>query len=162
MSSSTAIDQSWRRSTVRKWKPLGLSQAQVAVVGLSVVILLGAAWRFYRLGAYSIGNGYYAATVKSRLTSWHNFAFVAYEPGGLVTVDKPPLGFWLQAGSALVFGVNGFALALPQALAGTLSIPLLYGLVKRQFGRWAGLFAALVLAVTPVAVSTERNNTIDG
>jgi 4-amino-4-deoxy-L-arabinose transferase-like glycosyltransferase len=58
--------------------------------------------------------------------------------------------------------VNGFALALPNALAGLLSIPLLYSLVKRQFGTGAGLVAALVLAVTPVTVSTERNNTIDG
>jgi 4-amino-4-deoxy-L-arabinose transferase-like glycosyltransferase len=79
-----------------------------------------------------------------------------------VTVDKPPLGFWLQAASAYVLGVNGFALSLPQALAGTFSIPLLYGIVKRQFGRWARLVTALVLAVMPVVVSTERNNTIDG
>jgi 4-amino-4-deoxy-L-arabinose transferase-like glycosyltransferase len=43
-----------------------------------------------------------------------------------------------------------------------LSIPLLYALVKRQFGQWAGLIAALALAVVPVTVATERNNTIDG
>jgi len=42
------------------------------------------------------------------------------------------------------------------------SIPLLYKLVKRPFGVWAGLLAALVLAAMPVAVATERNNTIDG
>ena len=144
------------------WRLFGLSQAQVAAIGLGLVVLLGAILRFYRLGAFSIGNLYYAATVKSMLTSWHNFFFAAYEPGGSVTVDKPPLGFWLQAASAYLFGVNGFALALPQAIAGTLSIPLLYGLVKRQFGCWAGLIAALALAVMPVAVSTERNNTVDG
>jgi 4-amino-4-deoxy-L-arabinose transferase-like glycosyltransferase len=134
----------------------------MAVAGLSLIVLLGALLRFYKLGAYSIGNAYYAATVKSMLISWHNFLFAAYEPGGSVTVDKPPLGFWLQAASACLLGVNGFALALPQALAGTLSIPLLYGLVRRQFGRPAGLVAALVLAVMPVAISTERNNTPDG
>ena len=68
----------------------------------------------------------------------------------------------VQAASAHIFGVNGFALALPNALAGVLSIPLLNYLVQRQFGVGAGLAASLVLAVTPVAVSTERNNTIDG
>ena len=86
---------------------------------LAVTVLVGATMRFYKLGATSIGNSYYAATVKSMLTSWHNLFFAAYEPGGSVTVDKPPLGFWLQAASAYVFGVNGTALALPQALAGT-------------------------------------------
>jgi len=148
------------RGTGRTW---ALSRTQVLVAaGLGLIVLLGAFLRFYKLGAYSIGNAYYAATVKSMLTSWHNFFFAAYEPGGSVTVDKPPLGFWLQAASAYLLGVNGFALALPQALAGTLSIPLLYALVRRPFGRGAALAAALALAVFPVAVSAERNNTIDG
>ena len=141
----------------------GVSRRQVAVaVGLGGIVLLGAFLRFYELGAHSIGNTYYAATVQSMLTSWRNFFFVSFEPGGSVTVDKPPLGFWIQAVSAYFLGVNGVALALPQALAGVLSIPLLYSMVKRQFGAWAGLIAALVLAITPVTVSTERNNTIDG
>lgn len=72
------------------------------------------------------------------LTSWHNFFYASFEPGGAVSVDKPPLGLWLQAISAYFLGMNGFALALPQALAGVLSIPLLYSMVKRQFGIWAG------------------------
>jgi 4-amino-4-deoxy-L-arabinose transferase-like glycosyltransferase len=134
----------------------------IAVIGLVLIVLLGTFLRFHHLGAYSVGNAYYAATVKSMLTSWHNFFFVAFEPGGSVTVDKPPLGFWVQAASAYLLGVNGFALALPQALAGVLSIPLLYSMVKRQFGMGAGLVAALALAITPVTVATERNNTIDG
>jgi 4-amino-4-deoxy-L-arabinose transferase-like glycosyltransferase len=134
----------------------------VTMVGLGLIILLGAFLRFYQLGAAGVGNSYYAATVKSMLTSWHNFFFAAFEPGGSVTVDKPPLGFWVQAISAYFLGMNGFALALPQALAGVFSIPLLYKLVKRPFGVWAGLLAALVLAAMPVAVATERNNTIDG
>ena len=131
-------------------------------LGLGIIILIGAFLRFYQLGAYSIGNAYYAATVKSMLTSWHNFFYAAFEPGGSVSVDKPPLGFWLQALSAYFLGVNGFSLALPQALAGVFSIPLLYSLVKRPFGVWVGLLAALVLALTPVTIAAERNNTIDG
>ena len=135
-----------------------------AATGLSLlfIILLGGWLRFYHLGASGVGNHYYAATVKSMLTSWHNFFFVSYEPGGSVSVDKSPLGFWIQAIFAYFLGINGFALALPQALAGWLSIPLLYHLVNRHFGRIAGLSAALVLAITPVTISAERNNTIDG
>jgi 4-amino-4-deoxy-L-arabinose transferase-like glycosyltransferase len=68
----------------------------------------------------------------------------------------------MQAISAYFLGVNGFALALPQALAGVLSIPLIYLLIKRPFGTPAGILAALALATTPVTISTERNNTIDG
>ena len=129
---------------------------------LLLIILLGGWLRFYHLGQSGVGNHYYAATVKSMLTSWHNFFFVSYEPGGSVSVDKSPLGFWIQAIFAYFLGLNGFALALPQALAGWLSLPLLYHLVNRHFGRVAGLTAAFVLAITPVTISTERNNTIDG
>jgi 4-amino-4-deoxy-L-arabinose transferase-like glycosyltransferase len=136
---------------------------KLMVPGLLVlVLLLGAFLRFYQLGAGGVGNTYYAATVKSMLVSWHNFFFAAFEPGGSLSVDKPPLGFWVQALSAYFLGVTGFALALPNACAGILSIFLVYHLVRRPFGAWAGLAAALALAVMPVAISTERNNTIDG
>jgi len=133
-----------------------------AAIGLGLIVVLGAYLRLYQLGEFSIGNTYYAAAVKSMLTSWENFFFVAFEPGGSVTVDKPPVGFWVQAISAYFLGVNGCALALPNALAGIGSILLVYGLVKKQFNTAAGLIAALVLAIVPVTVSTERNNTIDG
>ena len=142
---------------------VGLSRQPLsATVGLALIVLLGAFLRFYRLGANGIGNAYYAAAVESMLKSWHNFFFVSFEPGGSVSVDKPPLDLWAQAASARLLGLNGFALALPQALAGVLSIPLLYGLVKRQFGLVAALVAALVLAVMPVTVATDRYNTMDG
>ena len=96
------------------------------------------------------------------LTSWPNFFFVAFEPGGSVSVDKPPLGLWIEAISAGLMGINGFALAFPNALAGTLAIGLLFYMVKKQFGLAAGATAALVLAVTPITIATERNNTMDG
>ncbi len=134
----------------------------LTAIALTLIIGLGAFLRLYELGAHSIGNTYYAATVKSMLTSWSNFFFGAFEPGGSVTVDKPPLGFWVQSISAAILGVNGFSLALPNALAGIGSIALTYYLVKEQFNRGAGLVAALTLAVVPVTISTERNNTIDG
>ncbi|MBT3322282.1 MAG: glycosyltransferase family 39 protein [Anaerolineae bacterium] len=134
----------------------------LTAIALTLIIALGAFLRLYQLGAYSIGNTYYAATVKSMLTSPSNFFFGSFEPGGSVTVDKPPLGFWVQAISAGLFGVSGFSLALPNALAGIGSIGLIYYLLKEQVSRGAGLVAALTLAVIPVTISTERNNTIDG
>ncbi len=129
---------------------------------LGLILALGAFFRLYELGAYSIGNSYYAAAVKSMLLSWHNFFYVAFEPGASVSVDKPPLGFWIESLSAYFLGVNGFALALPNALAGIGSIILVYNLIRKSFGQFAALIAALALALTPVTVSTERNNTIDG
>lgn len=125
------------------------------------VVLLALGLRFYNLDALGYANHYYTAAVKSMLESWHNFFFVAAEPGGSVSVDKPPLGLWIEAASAAVFGVNTFGVLFPELLSGILSILLVHYLVKRQFGDAAGLLAALALAITPVVVATDRNNTID-
>lgn len=139
------------------WK----NEKVLASIGIILVLLLGAWLRFSNLDSIGYGNHYYTATVKSMLQSWHNFFFVAAEPGGSVTVDKPPVGFWIQALSAYFLGVNGFAVVLPEIIAGLLSVVLVFHLVRRSFGTIAGLLAGLVLAVTPVVVATDRNNTID-
>ncbi|GCE16812.1 glycosyltransferase family 39 protein [Dictyobacter kobayashii] len=130
-------------------------------VGLALVALVSIFMNFYQLGQNGYGNQYYAAAIRSMLDSWHNFFFVAFDPGGFVTVDKPPLGFWLQAASAKILGFTPFSIFLPQALAGVLSVILLYYLVRRHFGVMAGWLAALALAISPISVVTNRNNTID-
>ena len=56
------------------------------------------------------------------LRSLHNFVFVSFDPGGLVTVDKPPLALWVQAASAKIFGFTPLSLLLPEALAGVLAV----------------------------------------
>ncbi len=131
------------------------------LVALTAVVALAAALRFANLGELGEANHYYTAAVASMLKSWHNFFFVAAEPGGSVSVDKPPVGLWLQAISAHFLGVNGLGVLLPQILAGILSVVLLYHLVRRSFGTAAGLLAALIMAITPVVVATDRNNTMD-
>src|SRR2546425_5632434 len=128
---------------------------------LAGVMLVSIFMNFYQLGQNGFGNLYYAAAIRSMLDSLHNFLFVSFDPGGFVTIDKPPLGFWLQVASARLFGFTPFSILLPQALAGVLSVLLLYYLVRRYFGVTAGLLAALALAVSPISVVTNRNNTID-
>lgn len=131
------------------------------LLALGGVLFLALCLHFFQLEQIGYGNLYYAAAVKSMLTSWHNFFFVSFDPGGYVSVDKPPLGLWMQALSALVFGFNGWALMLPQALAGVWSVALLYQLVRRAFGPTAGIIAALVLTLTPINIAANRNNTMD-
>ncbi len=129
---------------------------------LAAIFLLALFLRLFNLGQDGFSNLYYASTVQSILTSGHNFFFVSFDPTGFVSVDKPPLGFWVQALSVLIFGFHGWALILPQALSGALSTLVLYQLVKRTFGDPAGLLAALILAITPISVATHRSNTPDG
>src|SRR5689334_6923024 len=91
-------------------------------IALGAIIVLGAFLNLYGLEKNGYGNAYYAAAVRSMIQSWHNFFFVSFDPGGFVTVDKPPLGLWLQAASAKLLGFSGLSLLLPQAIAGVLSV----------------------------------------
>src|SRR5215204_4994152 len=127
---------------------------------LSAVLALSAFLDLSRLTSEGYANVYYAATVKDMLDNWHNFFFASYD-AGFVSVDKPPLGFWIQATSAYLFGFHGWSILLPQALAGVLSVALLYYLVRRSFGPVAGLLAALALALTPISVATSRHNNLE-
>src|SRR5713101_7405770 len=127
---------------------------------LGGILLISIVMNFYELGKNGFGS-YYPAAIRSMLDSWHNFFFVSYDPGGFVSIDKPPVGFWLEAASAKLFGFNSVSILLPQALAGVLSVLLLYHLVRRHFGVVAGLLAALALALNPISILTNRNVTID-
>ena len=140
-------------ATVRTWWPR---------VALGAILLLAAALGLVWLDREGYANPYYAAAVRSMLSDWRNFFFASFDPGGFVSVDKPPLGLWVQATTAALLGFNGVSLLLPQVLAHVGSVAVLYRFVARSFGAVAGLVAALVLAVTPISVATARNNTIDG
>jgi 4-amino-4-deoxy-L-arabinose transferase-like glycosyltransferase len=133
-----------------------------AAVLLAAIMALSFVLHMYNISSIGDANAYYTAAVESMLKSWRNFFFVAAEPGGSVTVDKPPLGLWIEAVFAYFLGVSGISVSLPNILAGVSGIPILYHLVKKYMGKPAGLVAALVMTFTPVYVATNRNNTMDG
>lgn len=130
-------------------------------IGIILVLILSAILNLANLSIESYGNEYYAAGVKSMLMNFKNFFFVSFDPAGFVTIDKPPLGFWIQTISAKIFGFSGWSILLPQALAGVISVAIIYYMVKRSFGYTAGIISAICLAITPVFVAASRNNTID-
>jgi 4-amino-4-deoxy-L-arabinose transferase-like glycosyltransferase len=105
---------------------------------------------------------FYDAAVRSMGLSWHNFFFGAFEPGGSVSIDKPPVDLWLQVASVKLLGFSRTSLKLPEALAGIAAVPLLFATVKRMWSAPAGIAAALALAVLPVEVITSRSDTMDG
>ena len=58
--------------------------------------------------------------------------------------------------SVRAFGLSAGSLLLPQALMGVATVGILFATVRRWCGPAAGLLAALVMAVTPVAVLIFR------
>jgi 4-amino-4-deoxy-L-arabinose transferase-like glycosyltransferase len=104
---------------------------------------------------------FYDAAVRSMELSWHNFFFGAFEPGGSVSIDKPPVDLWLQVISVKLLGFSSTTLKLPEALAGIASVPLLYVTVRRIWSASAGIAAAAAMAVLPIEVLTARSDTMD-
>ncbi len=130
-------------------------------IPLTLITLLAGFLNGYGIWNEQYANSYYTAAVASMLQSFHNFFYGSFDPGGFVTVDKPPVVFWLQTASAALFGVHGWSVILPQALAGVGSVLLIYALVKPTFGTGAARIAALAFACTPIAAAVSRTNNID-
>jgi 4-amino-4-deoxy-L-arabinose transferase-like glycosyltransferase len=130
-------------------------------VALALVIAFSALLECYRLGQNGWANTYYSAAVRSMLGSLHNFFFVSSDPGGLVTVDKPPIGLWLQTVSAAIFGFHPLSLLIPEALCAIATVAVMYLIVAPRFGAWPGIAAAAALAVFPSFVASGRDNNLD-
>jgi len=129
--------------------------------GLPFVLALAAVLNTNRLSQNGYANIFYSAGDKSMLRSLHNFFFASFDPGGLVTVDKPPLALWVQVLSAKLFGFSPLSLLLPEAIVGVLSVALLYFILQRRVGLAAALGGSLALAVFPSFVAVSRDNGVD-
>ena len=127
---------------------------------LALITAAAAVLRLLYIGRVS-PDPFYDAAVRSMGLSWHNFFFGAFEPGGSVSIDKPPVDLWLQVGSVKVLGFSSTTLKVPEILAGIVAVPLLFAAVRRMWSTGAGLAAAVVLAVLPVEVITSRSDTMD-
>lgn len=69
---------------------------------------------------------------------------------GVRYFEKPPMGYWLWAGSMKLFGQNAFALRLPGMLATLGSALLVFFLALRYLDRRNALFAAAVYLTFPL------------
>jgi 4-amino-4-deoxy-L-arabinose transferase-like glycosyltransferase len=127
-------------------------------VARGAVLFVAASLRLWRLDQNGYDNEYYAAAVRSMATSWHAFFYNSFDPTGFVSVDKPPVALWIQATAVKLVGFHELTVLVPQVLEGVAAVAVLDYLVRRRIGAWAGLFAALVLAVMPVSIATDRSN----
>jgi 4-amino-4-deoxy-L-arabinose transferase-like glycosyltransferase len=130
-------------------------------LGLAGVLALSAVLNTYRLSQNGFANTFYSAAVKSMLLSLHNFVFVSFDPGGLISVDKPPLALWLQTASAKAFGFAPLSLLLPEAILSVIAVGVLYLALTRRLGPAPALLGSLAMAVFPSFVAVSRENGVD-
>jgi 4-amino-4-deoxy-L-arabinose transferase-like glycosyltransferase len=126
----------------------------VLLVGTGVLYL-------WQLAGNGWANTFYAAAVQAGTKNWTAFLFGSLDSGNAITVDKPPASLWVMALSGRIFGFNSWSMLVPQALMGVGAVALLWATVRRVSGPGAGLFAATVFALTPVAALMFRFNNPD-
>jgi 4-amino-4-deoxy-L-arabinose transferase-like glycosyltransferase len=144
------------RVTRRSWSAsLPVRPELVGLLALTAVLNL------WNLSVNGWANTYYAAAVRSMSTSWHDFLFASLDKSGLMTIDKPPLAYWVQALSVRVFGFHSLSILVPEALMGMAAVAFVYDLTRRPFGRVAGTVAGLAFAITPITVAVARHNNPD-
>lgn len=125
------------------------------------MLALAAGLRLWGIEQNGWGADYYSAAVRSMSLSLHNFFFVAFDPAGFISVDKPPIALWWQVLFVKLLGYQGWVLILPQALLGIAGVALMHRIMRPVAGPAAAILAAAFLALTPVLVAINRTNNTD-
>ena len=128
---------------------------------LGAMLLAACAIFFINLTASGYANEFYSAAAQAGSVSWKAFLWGSLDSGNAITVDKPPAALWLMALSVRIFGLNSFAILLPEALMGVATTYLLYATVRRYWGNWAGIVTGFIFIITPVAALMFRFNNPD-
>jgi 4-amino-4-deoxy-L-arabinose transferase-like glycosyltransferase len=127
----------------------------IAILALAVGLMLAGVTRS------GYGNTYYAEGAFAASHSWNALLMNAADLGGYVSLDKGPLTDWLAGLFGRVLGFGSFSVMVPNALYGSATVFVLYDAVRRALGREIAILAALMMALTPVAVLVGRYNTPD-
>ncbi|MFD6437150.1 glycosyltransferase family 39 protein [Streptomyces venezuelae] len=128
---------------------------------LFALLLATAGLYLWNLSASGYANSFYSAAVQAGSQSWKALFFGSLDAGNAITVDKPPASLWPMALSVRLFGLNSWAVLVPQVVMGVATVGVLYAAVRRRFSAAAGLIAGAVLALTPVAALMFRFNNPD-
>ncbi|WP_320776847.1 ArnT family glycosyltransferase [Streptomyces sp. CRN 30] len=146
-----------RRATFWRSPPDQPGWARPALVAVAAIAALLYTWNITGSGLAP----YYSVAARSMSESWKAFLFTSFDPAATVTLDKIGGFLWPQALSARLFGFHDWALTLPQCVEGVVSVLVLYRVVRRWQGAAAGLIAAGLLTVTPVAASMFGHALLD-
>ncbi|CUH94000.1 putative membrane protein [Propionispora sp. 2/2-37] len=112
------------------------------------VIIISAFIIFLNLGTLPLldpDEPVYAETPKEMLQ--YN-EFLSPRIYGEYWYDKPPLYYWLVAGTFNLLGIHELAARLPSAVMAVACVAMVYAVNRRRFGELAGIFGALILTTS--------------
>lgn len=127
-------------------------------IGLAILLTATAGVFLWGLDRNGWANPYYSAAAQAGSQDWKAFFYGSLDAGNLITVDKPPLSIWIMSLSVRLFGLNSWALLVPQALMGVATTWLIFKIIRRSHSAAPALLGGLIYATTPVVVLMSRYN----
>ncbi len=125
---------------------------------LAILVALLVLVEPFRVPLVDPDEGRYAEIPREMLASGD---WVLPHQNGLVYIEKPPLAYWLVAGSYGLFGVNEAAARLPGKLATVGTMLALFLFARRRAGERAGALAALFFGGSLLGFGLARIVLID-
>jgi 4-amino-4-deoxy-L-arabinose transferase-like glycosyltransferase len=130
---------------------------------MTLMVLVAATIVFFAgLGAYPLldpDEGRYAEIPREMIESGD---YITPRLNYVKYYEKPPLYYWITAGSLLLFGQNELAVRAVPAIAGCLTVLLIMGLGRRLFGGNTGPMAGWIYTTSVIPVIMARMPVIDG
>ncbi|MCL5090497.1 MAG: glycosyltransferase family 39 protein [Patescibacteria group bacterium] len=126
---------------------------------LTIFIIIAAVLRFYnidKLQFFTYDQSRDALFVKRMIVD-HEFRLLGTQTS-LPGMYLPPFYFYTIAPVLWLFGLNPVGVDIYSALIGVLTVPLIYFIGNKIFGKPAGLFSAGLFAVSPLIVELTRRS----
>lgn len=131
-------------------------------VFLGILLILASFFYLIRLGSLPLDDydesGY--ALVAREMIQNNDYLTLTYL--GKPWFEKPPLYFWLMAISGKIFGINEFAMRLPSAIFGIITIIFTY-LITLELTKDSKIafFSGLILITMPFFLAAARHSRMD-
>ena len=123
---------------------------------VAILVVISGSLFMYRLNVRGLAEpdeGRYAEIAREMVESGD---WIYPRLNYILHMHKPPMSYWLIAGSFSVFGVNEFAARFPSAIAAILTAIATFFIGKRLAGLAAGFIAGIVLISMPQFIGSAR------
>jgi 4-amino-4-deoxy-L-arabinose transferase-like glycosyltransferase len=144
------MDQRFSKMTPQPW-------AQVALLlGLCFIVY------FVNLGQWDLWNPDEPRYAQVSREMVNGGDWILMHRNGALYTDKPPLFFWLIALSSFLWqGFSPFAVRIPSALFGTLTVLITFFIGKRLYSSRTGFLSGLILATSAQFAHLSTRGNID-